>query len=302
MIVTCGEALIDMVPGTTTDGREAFVPVCGGAALNSAVALGRLGAKVGIVSGISTDLFGDMLVDGLHAATVSTDLLVRSDRPTTLAFVRLTNGNASYTFYDEVSAGRMVQPSDLPGLPNSVEALALGGISLISEPCGSAYEALAQRAAKDCVIYLDPNIRTGFIRDGTAYRARLDRLLAVADIVKVSDEEVDWLEATPQDWLAAGRSVVIVTQGSDGATVYTKTGSIHAVPPKAEVVDTIGAGDTFNAGFLCALSEAGLLDKARLAAAKPDNFRAALTLGNAAAAITVSRAGANPPFRSELAL
>ena len=302
MIVTCGEALIDMVPGTTTDGRESFVPVCGGAALNSAVALGRLGAKAGIVSGVSTDLFGAMLVDGLRAADVSTDLLVRTDRPTTLAFVRLTDGNAAYTFYDEASAGRMVQPDDLPDLPASVEALALGGISLIPEPCGSAYEALAQRAVRDRIVYLDPNIRTGFIRDESAYRARLERLLAIADIVKVSDEEVDWLGSKPGDWLAAGRSVVIVTQGGDGATVHTKTGTIHAAPPKAEVVDTIGAGDTFNAGFLCALSEAGLLDKARLAKADREDLRAALDLGNAAAAVTVSRAGANPPLRSELSL
>jgi sugar/nucleoside kinase (ribokinase family) len=126
---------------------------------------------------------------------VDQSLIARSDRPTTLAFVVLTGGNASYAFYDENTAGRMLSEADLPAIPETCEAGFFGGISLAVEPCADAYTALAARMAQaGKLVMLDPNIRPGFIADEGRYRARMDRLLSLADVVKVSDEDLAWLD------------------------------------------------------------------------------------------------------------
>lgn len=303
MIVCAGEALIDMLPRETTLGEPAFAPLAGGAVFNTAIALGRLGAPVGFFSGLSTDLFGQILTAGLEASNVDASFAARSDRPTTLAFVTLTDGHAEYAFYDENTAGRLLAPADLPDLPDDTSALFFGGISLVVEPCATAYEALMSRETNARAIMMDPNIRPGFVTDEDAYRARLKRMLGMADIVKVSDEDMAWLlgdDATPKALLDAGAAVVFVTRGAEGPTAYTASGAFACPAPKATVVDTVGAGDTFNAGVLAALSERGLLTKKAVQDLGEDNLMAAMQLGAAAAAVTVSRAGANPPWRREL--
>ena len=145
MILCCGEALIDMIPVSTVDGREGFVPHPGGSVFNTAIALGRLDASVGLLTGLSTDLFGQQLRTALEHSHVSTAHLIMSDRPTTLAFVKLVNGQASYQFYDENSAGRMLRPEEMPELPEKVSTLFFGGISLACEPCADAYAALLEK-------------------------------------------------------------------------------------------------------------------------------------------------------------
>ena len=120
MILSCGEALIDMLPRQSTGGEAAFAPYAGGAVFNTAIALGRLGAPSGFLSGLSTDLFGEILTDSLTASKVDSSLAIRSARPTTLAFVKLVDGQASYAFYDENTAGRMIRPEDMPALPDNV--------------------------------------------------------------------------------------------------------------------------------------------------------------------------------------
>jgi len=159
MIVCCGEALIDMIPRPVENGDEAFLPIPGGAIFNTAIGLGRLGQATGFVSGISKDMFGTRLIEALSASGVSDALVHRSDYPTTLAFVELSDGQAQYTFYDENSATRQLHPEDLPAIDESVQALHFGAISLISEPCGSTYEHLLQRHAGKILISIDPNIR-----------------------------------------------------------------------------------------------------------------------------------------------
>ena len=308
MLLCCGEALIDMVPTATESGRDGYVPHAGGAAFNTAIALGRLGVRTGMLTGLSTDLFGRQLTASLHANRVDTSLAVTSDRPTTLAFVQLADGDASYTFFDENSAGRMLDRADMPALPDEVGALYFGGISLACEPGAEAYAALLEREAAARAVMLDPNIRPGFIRDAARYRDRLDRMIALSDIVKVSDEDLAWICPDPQspfdklDSLRrAGPSVVILTQGGDGATALLRDGARVSVSAgRAEVADTIGAGDTFNAGVLAKLAELGLLAGEALAVLDPDPMREALLFGARVAAITVSRSGANPPWRHEV--
>ena len=306
MIICCGEALIDMLPRQSSDGDDVFLPVPGGAIFNTAIGLGRLGEPAGFVSGLSTDMFGDQLVEALQHSRVDTSLAIRSDRPTTLAFVRLTDGHATYSFFDENSAGRMVRVEDLPDLPDGVEALHFGAISLIPEPCGSAYEALMQRHAGDAVISLDPNIRPGFITDEMAHRARMERMVALSDIVKVSDEDLDWLapdrsaEETIKAWLAEGCAIVLITRGAEGVDVHTRQSAFQVAARKVDVVDTVGAGDTFNAGLLAGLRRAGHLKKIALATISEQNLRPAVDLAVRVAAHVVGQAGANPPWQEEL--
>lgn len=302
MILSVGEALIDMLPRTTAEGEAAFAPYAGGAVMNTAIALARLGSPSSFLTGLSSDLMGDVLRATLAASKVDLSHAVVSDRPTTLAFVTLRDGHATYAFYDENTAGRMMTPGDMPALPASLRAYFTGGIWLAVEPCGTALESLMAREAASRVTMVDPNVRPGFVTDRAAYIARIDRMIGMADIVKLSDEDAAWLygRTDPQALLAKGPKVVLITEGAKGATAHTARGPVFVAAPTVKVVDTVGAGDTFNAGFLAALDRAGLLAKAAVADLSDAALRDALTLGARAAAVTCSRAGANPPWAHEV--
>lgn len=306
MILSCGEALIDMLPRVTTAGEEAFAPYAGGAVFNTAIALGRLGAQAGFLTGLSSDLMGDVLRRTLAASNVDVSLSVVSDRPTTLAFVKLTDGHATYAFYDENTAGRMLTPTDMPALTADVRALFIGGIWLAVEPCGTALESFLATSAAGRVTMMDPNVRPSFVADPAAYRARIERMFTQADIVKLSDEDAEWLfgaeprEALVERLRGLGVKVVLVTEGAQGATAYAAGTTVTVAAPRVVVADTVGAGDTFNAGFLAALDRNGHLAKAAVADLPEQALRDALTLGVQAAAVTVSRPGANPPWSHEL--
>lgn len=308
MILCCGEALIDMVPVVGVNGESTYAPLSGGAIFNTSIALGRLQIPTKILSGVSNDLFGEQLVDELNTSNVATDLLIRSKRPTTLAFVKLTDGHAQYTFYDENSAGRMIETSELPVVGSDVDALYFGGISLCADPAATTYENLATREGGQKVVMIDPNIRISFIDDEDAYRGRLDRMIAVADIVKTSDEDLDWI--IPGDLPLSkkidvlhqkGAGIVILTKGSQGAEAHVQgQDAVFVTAPKVDVADTVGAGDTFNAGFLAQLHNLGLLNKEALENIDEDSLAQALSFAAKVAAVTVSRSGANPPYLSEL--
>ena len=306
MILCCGEALIDMLPRTSVAGEACFAPYAGGAVFNTAIALGRLGAAAGFFSGLSTDLMGEILVDTLAASKVDTSLAARSARPTTMAFVKLVNGQASYAFYDENTAGRMLSVADLPQLPTGVSALFFGGISLVNDPAASTYEALQAREGMARVTMIDPNIRPGFVTDEKTYRARIGRMMGRADIVKLSDDDLHWLMGAgdlvglSRAILATGPKVVFITEGAKGARAVTATQVVFVAAKAVAVADTVGAGDTFNAGALAALESAKALTKNGISRLSDDVLQAALSLGTRAAAVTVSRAGANPPWAHEL--
>ena len=306
MIICCGEALIDMLPRQMEDGSEVLLPVPGGAIFNTAIALGRLGEEAGFFSGLSTDLFGEKLAAALEASKVDYRYAVRSGAPTTLAFVKLTDGQAKYTFYDENTAGRLLSEKDLPQFGDEVTALHFGTISLISEPCGATLEALMKREHKTRIMSLDPNIRASFIPDADAHRERMSRMIAMSDIVKVSDEDFDWLvpggtfEDSAKTWIENGMSLVVLTMGAEGCRVITAHHDVVVPVQKVQVVDTVGAGDSFDGGLLAGLSRAGVLTKSALRDMDEETLRGAVELAVKVAAISVTRAGANPPWQDEL--
>lgn len=305
MILCCGEAIVDMLP--IPGARPSFAAHTGGSAYNSAVALARLGAPVGLVAGISTDPLGRMMLAGLKAAQVRTDWLLRSDRPSPLALITLKDGTPHYSFHDAGSAGRMVAPEDIPPLPAAQAAL-FGGLSLATAPVADTLTELAEQLAGDMVLMLDPNVRPTLVEDEPAYRARLARLLPLADIIKLSREDLDWLlpgqSRTEQidTLLAQGPALLCLTLDAEGAEIYRPGHPpLRAQARAATVADTVGAGDTVNAALLAALHEAGALSRDGLRHLEAEALEAALHFAMRAAAVTVSRPGANPPHRAEVA-
>ena len=308
MILCCGESLIDMIPVEKKGGGLAYSPHTGGAVFNTSIALGRLGVTTELFTGLSSDLFGDQLRQQLTDNHVSYQHAELTDRPTTLAFVTLENGSASYFFYDENSAGRMISSKFSSGDLLGVDALFFGGISLAVEPCADTYAELLQEASSDKFIMLDPNIRIGFIQNERRYRNRLDRIISCSDAIKVSDDDLDWLkpgsaslEEKVSSLLRDGPDVVFLTKGAKGASAYLKNGlTVDVAGEAVKVVDTVGAGDTFNAAILSGLERSDFLRKGAILSASADDVNNILAYAAKAAAISVTRAGANPPWAKEI--
>ncbi|MBT1189227.1 carbohydrate kinase [Streptomyces sp. CJ_13] len=290
MIVVGGEALIDLVPAAAPPG--ALLPRPGGGPYNTALALGRLGARVAFCSRVSTDGFGESLLAGLRAAGVDLSLVQRGPEPTTLAVPSLApDGSAAYGFYVEGTADRLFTLP--PALPAGVRALGLGTCSLVLEPGASAYEALLRRESRRGLLtLLDPNVRPALIADPAGYRSRFEGWLPYVSVLKLSEDDAAWLGGRVRDWLAAGPSAVVLTRGSEGLTVWTREGAEHSVPSRrVTVADTIGAGDTVGAALLHRLAghRAG-----------PVDWPGVLAYAAHAAALTCTREGAEPPYAAEL--
>ena len=301
MILCCGEALIDMIPNEV----GAFEPIAGGSVFNTAIGLGRQGVPVGLLSGVSTDLFGQVLVDALTQSDVDTQTLIRSDRPTTLAFVKLVDGSASYAFYDENTAGRMIVQRDVPDtLPKDITALFFGGISLAVEPCAETYSSVLEKFGHDSVVMVDPNVRQSFIADENRYRARMAGILGNSDIVKISEEDLEWwdpenssLEAKVAQLLKTGPSFVCLTLGSKGSELHDAKGlRCQMRAPTKQVVDTVGAGDAFSAGFLTSLYRQNQLSKDKVQHWSDAVLNDALEFASLFSADTVTRKGSDPAW------
>jgi fructokinase len=217
------------------------------------------------------------------------------------------DGNARYAFFDEGSASRMLTESDLPALPKSIAALHFGSFSLAVEPCGSTFETLMRREHATRVISLDVNVRPTLIPDRAAYLARLERLAAMADIVKLSEEDLAWLdpatkfETLARRWLGLGAKLMILTKGADGAVAISRTHTLATPGVAVRVADTVGAGDTFTGATLACLHQRGLLTKPQVAHLDQADIADVIAFAARAAAVTVSRAGADPPWARELA-
>lgn len=308
MILCCGEALIDMIPSTSVGGVHCFVPTPGGALFNTSIALGRLGANVGLFTGISNDLFGDILQKELHASDVKTRFLTKIDAASSLAFVEMNDSQAKYTFYAQNAADTSLTLSDIPKDLEGVDAMLFGGISLCTDPTAATMLTMMRDHSNNHVMMLDPNIRPTFIQDENRYRSQLEEMVSLCDILKLSDEDLNWLipgdanlEAKLDALLGNSSKLVFLTKGSEGAVAfYGKDQIAMTRADKVVVADTIGAGDSFNAGILDCLAKENALTKAFVSSPSHELVRDALQYAVKVAAITVSRVGANPPWKSEI--
>lgn len=304
MIVVTGEALIDMVPASC-EGSPGFSPRPGGSPFNVAVGTARLEVPTAFLGRLSTDAFGQTLRDHLTDNGVSDRLVVDSDDPTPLAFVHPDEqGVASYSFYMEGTADRGLLGSDVPD-DLAPRALHSGSIALVLEPIASTIEDTFSRS-RDVTLTLDPNVRPQFIPDRAAYRDRLERLLRRAHVVKVSDEDLGWLDpdedplAVGRAWLALGPTLVVVTRGPRGAVALTHDAVVEVAGPDIDVADTVGAGDSFMSAALAWFAEGDRLEAVRDRAPDRDELDRLLRWAIAAAAVTCGRIGADPPTRREL--
>jgi fructokinase len=307
MILCCGDALIDFVPVRAADGGEAARPAVGGSCLNISVGLARLGVAAGFVGGIATDLFGRMIA--AHAAESVVDLryATRSGDQTTLAFVQIVAGESQYAFYDvgTASANWTYRRGSIPF--DHVEAVHIGSTTLVHDRGAIEAGALIRDARPAATISFDPNCRPNLVKDLPTYRTRMSAFAESADIVRMSDVDFGYLHgdeayaARAAALIDRGASLIVITRGVNGALAWHRgAGAVEVGAPSVDVVDTIGAGDSFHAGLLFALREQGRIERAGLRALGAAELRRALSFACQCAAVTCTRAGANPPRRSEV--
>jgi len=298
-IICLGEALIDF----KDTGPLAFQGYVGGSPLNVAVAAARLGAEVGFASQVSSDMFGEAILAHMRANGVLTDLVLRSDDPSTLAFVSERGGDAHFSFLANGSADTRYDPQPRPRLPEGARFLQFGSISLLEEPAASAIgDIIAAHEARTTVVF-DPNVRPALITDRESYLAKLGNWLALAAIVKVSLQDLHWLypatdaEAAAVAWLGRGPRAVVVTRGRDGASLLRPgRAPLEVSAFQVGVVDTVGAGDAFTAALMVALGQ----HREPLERLADAEAAAVLSFAAAAAALSCTRAGADPPAREEV--
>lgn len=312
MIVCAGESLIDFVPGDGPGPLPSYRPVPGGCPFNVAISAARLGAEVRFLGGVSTDFFGEAIISRLRDNGVSDQMVHRISNPTTLAFVaRAADGSAEYAFYTRDAADRQLpRPIAPEGLPTGA-ILQIGSISLIPDQSGNALVELAERLGDVHLVAFDPNIRANLVAvEGveSSYRDRVDRALRAATVVKISDEDLAWvrpglaMDAAARDLLSPRTRLVVVTAGSRGSTAYrAESARTHAAPflhvdaPPTDVVDTIGAGDSFLGALLFRLEQVGRPSAESIDALTEAEISDALQFCARVASITCSRAGADPP-------
>ena len=311
VIVVCGEALMDVfAAGETATGLSLDARV-GGSPFNVAVGLARLAQPVVFFSAVSAGFLGERLMRTLVDEGVDTAAVARTPAPTTLSLVGLdAQGVPSYSFYGEGGADRLLHLADLAAVPPDISAVNIGSYATVVEPIASTLRALVERerARKSggALIAFDPNIRLNVQPDLQRWREQLAWMLPRTDLLKVSEEDLDLLQpGTPLDAFAAsalaqGVGCVVVTRGALGAIGWSAGARVEVPPVRVAVIDTVGAGDTFQAALLTWLAEHGTLAAKALAALSQGELRDALGFAAQAAAITCSRRGADMPRRGEL--
>lgn len=294
-----GEALTDIV--VDADGTRREHP--GGSPLNVAVALGRLGHRAQLLTRIGRDERGDAIRAHLARSQVELTAASTLDHRTSTALATLdATGAATYEF-------DLVWDPDPTGAPDRVDAVHTSSIAAVLAPGASTVTEVLRARREHSTISYDPNARPTLMGDPQLVRERIETNIALSDVVKASDEDVAWLYGTDDvedvvaTWRDHGASLTVLTRGADSAVAFSDSGRVQVAPDAVDAVDTVGAGDTFSAGILDALAARGLLgaeNRPALAAMPADEVATVLRRAAGLAAITVSRAGANPPWSHEL--
>ncbi len=311
-IVCYGEALVDF----KATGPLTFQGFVGGSPLNVALAAARLGTPVALAAQVSRDLFGEAIVAHLEANGVDRSLVVRDDAPSTLAFVAEAGGDVDFTFVGDVHTRYDPQPR--PELPGELAFLEFSSVALLHEPAAATILEMIAAHRERCTVIFDPNVRPALIADRAGYVARLATALSLSHLVKVSSQDLRWLYpdteplAAAERWLqgssqASGSQAsssqgspeaIILTQGGDSTVLVRSQGLLEVPIPQVDIVDTVGAGDTFMGALMVRLIEQG--HTAGFAALPDAVWRGALAFAAAAAALNCTRPGADPPTRAEL--
>jgi fructokinase len=310
-VIVVGEALVDVGLGPREQPGDPVVMTAhaGGSPANVAVGLARLGVPTRLAARISSDLLGSFLRRHVAHSGVDTSLCVDASQPSTVAIVGVDDaGSAAYSFYVEGTADWQWSRDELPDDP-AADAVHTGSLAVALEPGASVVAAwiAAERRRGEMLISLDPNIRAELVLGQPGYRERLDGLVGDAHLVKVSEEDLRALAPGSEPlelaraWSQRGPELVVVTHGAGGSTALRSgEAAVHCDAVAVEVVDTIGAGDAFTTGLLAFFASHGRLRAGALAALDADTLGDALRLAGQVAAMTCARAGADPPWRTEL--
>ena len=303
MIGVCGEALIDFTP-VEADSEVSYTPRPGGSPCNVAIGLARLGKRAAFIGKISSDRFGDMLHTNLQMNGVDLNWTVRGGEPTALAFVIPDgDGGHEFAFYGEKTAEQSISNSDLPdSFPNDVIALHFGSYSLMLGAGAGTYEQLMRRECGRRVISLDPNVRPALFPERKLYRERIEELVRLATIVKASEDDLSWLYPNERvvnvaaRWREMGPSLIVVTLGASGAIGMSGDAIVSSPGVRADIADTVGAGDAFMSALLEWLEDRGFLHIEAIAAFTEDEIADALAYANTAAAITCYTSRRRSPY------
>ena len=309
-VFVCGEALIDFVPGETAAGGRAFRPLPGGSPFNVAKAAAKAGAQSEFIGAIGSDFLGDMLLNDLTASGASHRYGQRPDLPAPLAFVAYEDGQPRYSFHFAGTADEALRPSLDDVAPEPGDMVHVGSISLAGKTATPVTEFAIHESGRR-LLSLDPNVRTSMIGNRTKWHARMERLIAACAILKLSDEDLDYLSPNAEpatfarDAIARGQhgggpALVIVTRGGEGAMAFTSEGSATVKAPRVEVADTVGAGDTLMGSTLAWLQSERIDDRARLSGMGNRELDALLRFATTAAAINCTRHGCAPPSREDI--
>lgn len=303
-IYVCGEAIIDFVQVTSDDG-PAFRPLPGGSPFNITKAAAQAGSEASFLGAISTDLFGAQLMADLEAYGVDTTLTPRSDDPSTLAFVDTSSGEPEYAFFDRQSVSANMAPDASTVPAGKGDILTIGSISLIPQPAADNITRLAQDLSGRMMIAMDPNVRANMIHDRDDWEKRIETLFDLCAIVKISAEDLAYLRPGQnkhdfaRSLLSRGVALVVVTGGAEGAVGLTADAECEARAPRVQLVDTVGAGDTFMGNLLAGLQRAKCESAADITALSQAELSSILETAGWAAAINCTRKGCQPPRLSE---
>lgn len=308
MIVVAGEALFDVFVGDDTREGVAMEARIGGSPLNVAIGLARLQQPAAFLGAIGLGKFGDRLMQALQAEGVSAALVQRVAAPTTLGLVAVdARGVPEYGFYGDGAADRRLAKTSL-ALVDGLQAFHLGSYSSVAGETAETLENCVLSLPSECVVSFDPNVRVNVVPDLSVWRQRLAWMMPRTQLLKISEEDLELLfpgrslVGFLNECSASGVAVAIVTRGSEGAIGQCAAGQVSVpVSRSTALVDTVGAGDSYQAALLTWLAEHDVMSAKGLASLSRDALRSAMTFAAEAAAITCSRRGADLPRRSDLA-
>jgi len=309
MFVVAGEALMDVFTGATTPTGIALDARIGGSPLNVAFGLARMGQSVAFLGGVSSGELGNRLVDALRAEGVSLDALHRSDAPTTISLIGVdARGVPEYAFYGTGAADRTLPLSALERMPADARLLHVGSYTMVVGETAATQRALVERVHGKMVVSYDPNLRLNVEPDLQVWRDTLEWMLPRTDVLKLSDEDLGLLypgidpAAFAADCLGKGAGLVALTRGGKGAFAWHASGIVEVPPVHVDVIDTVGAGDTFQSALITRLDELGALTPEGVRGMGAETLLDAMRFAAQAAAITCSRRGADLPRRAEMGI